>query len=267
MSQQPEDPDPRAHPAVRNYTLVCLAALLGVVVVLVARGAGWLAMLPLLAGSVAVTACWSVGPALVVLCAAGLLLAQIRTRTGTLIAGLPDNLPLDVFLAGALLAYTVAHFRLQSLLRTVFPPDPRRRSIKDRKGTHIQTGQADKPDRPRPPGSVGTDELPRLGTLIVLATGLAAVVWMSLMNAQPPLGLDRREWTAIAIIWAVALVTAIGGAWAAWRRMSGASADEAMLYLQDQFWRQTRREQSRINRWLVWRRLLRQRAEQRKGKP
>ena len=30
------------------------------------------------------------------------------------------------------------------------------------------------------------------------------------------------------------------------------TADEAALYLQDELWRQTRREQSRINRWLAW---------------
>jgi hypothetical protein len=30
------------------------------------------------------------------------------------------------------------------------------------------------------------------------------------------------------------------------------SPEEAALYLQDELWRQTRREQARLNRWLAW---------------
>jgi hypothetical protein len=38
---------------------------------------------------------------------------------------------------------------------------------------------------------------------------------------------------------------------------------EAGLYLQDVLWRETRREQRRLNRWLAWAWLRRRRREER----
>ena len=44
----------------------------------------------------------------------------------------------------------------------------------------------------------------------------------------------------------------------AWIRMSPA---EATLYLQDVAWRETRREQTRINRWIAWAKLKKRRLK------
>src|SRR5215472_12920236 len=68
----------RSHPAVRNYTLFCLAALLLLVVCLVDRGLDWWSLLPALVGGVALLAQWSIGPPLVLLSLTGLILANTR---------------------------------------------------------------------------------------------------------------------------------------------------------------------------------------------
>ena len=46
-----------------------------------------------------------------------------------------------------------------------------------------------------------------------------------------------------------------------YRRLTSATTEECLLYLQDQCWRHTRREQSSLNRWLTSARL---RAERKK---
>jgi len=56
---------------------------------------------------------------------------------------------------------------------------------------------------------------------------------------------------------------AAGSAVLAYARQASATPEEALLYLQDQVWRDTRCEQSRINRWLVWARLRWQRRKER----
>ena len=52
------------------------------------------------------------------------------------------------------------------------------------------------------------------------------------------------------------------------RNQEGRSADpglEAKLFLQDTLWQETRREQRRIQRWLVWSRLRRRRLKKVSG--
>jgi hypothetical protein len=121
-------------------------------------------------------------------------------------------------------------------------------------------------DQARSPELVGTNEIMQLVLTVLGCTGLAAVVWMILGTARPPLDFDRWEWPVVFVGWAGCLIA--GVVWVVtghlrWRR---ASPEESYLYLQDQLWRQTRREQSRLNRWLVWYRLRRQRRLRRQEK-
>jgi hypothetical protein len=266
MSEEPEPLDPRSHPAVRGYTIVCLAALLVVVVVLVQRGLSWMALLPLLAGSIAVAACWSIGPPLVLLCVAGGLLAQVRQRAMGVLGVGQGSLATDLVLAGALLAYAAGQYRLQSLLRHAFPPDPRRRrrlpkgrpSVLPVPPAHV----------PRAPELVGGNELTALVLAVLGTTGLTAAAWVLLATRQPPLDFDPWEYRAVVIVWFGCIVAAAAWVATAYLRWQQASPEEGLLYLQDQLWRQTRREQSRLNRWLVWYRLRRQRRRRRReGKP
>jgi hypothetical protein len=257
MSEQPEPLDPRAHPAARGYSLLCLAALLVVVVVLSQRDLGWKALLPLLTGSVAVAACWSVGPPLVLLCVAGGMVAQLRERSTGIVGGGRGSLATDLVLAGALLAYVAGQYRLQSLLRHAFPPDPRRRRRLPK--SRVPVVPVAPADQPRAPELVGANELTTLVLAVLGITGLTAAAWVLLATRRPPLDFDRWEWSLVVVVWFGCVLG--GAAWVAtaYLRWQQAGPEESLLYLQDQLWRQTRREQSRLNRWLVWYRLRRQR--------
>ena len=62
-----------SHPAVRNYTLFCLAALFLLVVCLADRGLDWWCLVPALIGCLTLLTHWSYGPPLVFVSLAGLL--------------------------------------------------------------------------------------------------------------------------------------------------------------------------------------------------
>jgi len=49
----------------------------------------------------------------------------------------------------------------------------------------------------------------------------------------------------------------------AYTKRALASSPENLLFLLEQLWRETRREQSRANRWLTWARLRAQRRKER----
>jgi hypothetical protein len=257
------DADPQAHPAVRQYVLVCVSALVVVVMVLAVRGSGWTALLPLLAGGAAAVAGWSAGPLLVIACVGVLLRVRAREMHSGLIQGLPDALPLDLALAAAVLVYVVAQYRIQSLLRHVFPPDPRRRPLRRRPTARLLPPVHE----PRSPDLVGPGEAARLVLGLLLVAGLAAMLWAVLSQWPPPWGFGRRAWVLLVLAWSGLAVVGMAFAVAGWQRMDRACPEEALMYLQDQLWRETRREQSRLNRWLVWARLRRQRAARREKTP
>jgi hypothetical protein len=249
---------------VRGYTLLSLVALLAVVVLLAQRGLGWVALLPLLAGSLAVVAYWNSGAVVVVLCTGAALAIHARFRFAGFPRGGPGSDTGDLLLAGALLAYCAGQYRLLSLVRHIFPPDPRRRRRLP-KGRPVVVPLLPA-NQVRSPDLVGASEQVQLLLSVLGCTGLAAVTWMVLGNATPPADFDRPEWHALVLGWigcAIACLTWVVTGYLSWRRIS---PDESYLYLQDQLWRQTRREQSRLNRWLVWYRLRRQRHLRRRVK-
>jgi hypothetical protein len=261
MTDDP-DLDPRAHPAVRHYTLLCLGALLVLTLGLAQLDIGGLALLPLLAGSVAVAACWSVGPPLVLICLAGVLFVQLRTRGRGLLTGLPESFTADLAVSVGTLVYVVAQFRLQALVRYVFPPDYRRkRPRKPTPGLRLPP-----PEQPRSPDLVGQAELLQLVLAALVFTALASAAWGLVVRKEPPLGFDFLEWQLLVVLWAGGTLFAVAGAVAGYLRWRRSTAAEDLVYLQDQLWRQTRREQGRLNRWLAWARLRRQRQLRRKEK-
>jgi hypothetical protein len=261
MTDEP-DLDPRSHPAVRNYTLLCLAALLVLTLGLAQLDVGGLALLPLLAGSVAVAACWSIGPPLVLLCLAGVLFVQLRARGRGLLGGAPDSFAADLAISVATLVYVVGQYRLQSLVRFVFPPDyRRRRPRKPAAGLRLPP-----PEQPRSPDLVGQAELLQLALAGLVFGALASAAWGAVVRQRPALGFDTREWQALVLVWSGGTLLAVAGAVAGYLRLRRSTPEEGLVYLQDQMWRQTRREQSRLNRWLAWARLRRQRKLRRKEK-
>jgi hypothetical protein len=256
------DLDPRSHPAVRGYTLVCLLSLLVLTLALAQLDVGGLALLPLLAGSVAVAACWSIGPPLVLLCLCGVMFVQLRARGRGLFAGLPGSFAADLAVCVSTLAYVMGQYRLQSLVRHVFPPDYRRG--RPRRGAPV--ARIPPPEQPRSPELVGQAELLQMVLTALVVAGLASALWSAVARRRPPLGFDGREWQALLLVWAGGSVVALAGTIAGYLRLRQYTPEEGLVYLQDQLWRETRREQSRLNAWLTWARLRRQRQLRRKEK-
>jgi hypothetical protein len=231
---------------VRHYTLFCLAALFLVVVCLADRGLGWWCLLPALIGGASLLAHWGLGPPLVIVSMTGLMLSGARYRGGSPY-WVRNQVPtlLDLVLGVAVLGYAMGYYRLLSLVRNVFPPDPRR----PEEGTRAD------PARRRSADLVSAREMALLGLTLPLWTGLSVVAWGWLLEDMPPLGVPIEMWRMLWVGWVVLAVLAATAAVATYHRLTTATPEEGLLYLQDQLWRQTRREQASLNRWLAWARL------------
>ena len=253
LPASPEPEDLRAHPAVRNYTLLCLASVFVLVVCLVDHGLGWWSLLPALIGSLGLVARWSMAPPLLLLSLTGLILSSPRYRS-FYSAWERRAVPalMDLILCMAVLAFIIGHYRLLSLLRNVFPTDPRGK----RGGTLAEAA-------PRRAADLVTPwELVRVMLTLPLWTALSVVASRLLSGNSPGLGIDPEVWSALLIVWVVLAVLGVVGIAGGYARQNAATPEESLLYLQDQLWRGTRREQGSLNRWLTWARLRAQRRRE-----
>ncbi len=251
MASEPEV-DLNSHPAVRGYSLACLVALLVLTILVTERGMGWWGMMPVLLGAAALLFRWSVGPPLVLVTLAVLLSAQARFRDPRFWP--QPALAEDLGVCLAVLAYAAGQYRLLALTRHVLPPDARRRALPGR-------GKAADDAPRRSPGSVGPWELPALLLTLPVWALLAALCWARLQLEEPMEGMPRQLWWAMLLTWVFGLGLAVTAAGLSYIGMGQAGRAEARVYLQDQVWRETRRDQALLNRWLVWARLRRQRKE------
>jgi hypothetical protein len=134
----------------------------------------------------------------------------------------------------------MAQYRLLSLAVGAFPGDARNEPTT------------------RDPASVPPRELPGALLIVAAATLGAFFLWEITSLVRPRWGTTAASWRVALLVWIlgvglIGVATAIG--YWGWRRHS---RDEAMLTLRDEFWRQTRGELRRINRWRAW---ARRRAE------
>jgi hypothetical protein len=277
MNADIHDKDLQPSSAARNYTIICLTALLLVLLVLLGEyDAVWLAPVPFLIGCLGLLRRWSSAPVMLVLVVAALYFGPAWTGlfSRSTLPG-PETFRLsDFILCGAVLAYAAAHYRLQGVERSIFPPEPGR-----------PMPQRDKPRSRRVPlmsaasrrsaRSVSADEFTLLLLSLPLWAGVAQVCLYVLPSRPLSVGLPLHWWRATAslplpwwralvLIWLFGLgwlvVASLLGYWGK-RRMG---PEEATLLLQETLWHETRREQRRLNRWLAWARL---RRHQRKEKP
>jgi hypothetical protein len=252
MPSEPEV-DLTSHPAVRGYSLVCLLALLALTVLVTDRGLGWWGLMPVLLGAAALLFRWSVGPPLVLVTLAVLLSAQ--ARFGVPPWALPrPTLAADLGVCLAVLAYAAGQYRLLALTRHALPPDTRRRTLPGQ-------GKAAAEGPRRSPGSVGPWELPALLLTLPVWAVVAAAFWARLELEEPFEDLPAVVWRALLLAWVFGLGLAVTATGLSYVGMAQATRAEARIYLQDRAWRETRKDQARLNRWLVWARLRRQRKE------
>ncbi len=239
----------REAPAVRNYMLICLAALFLLLVCLSDRGLEWWSFAPPAIGCLTLLARWSHGPALVLLSLTGLLgLSGLRSLRGYSY-GLGQRTPtsMDLILCIAVLAYAVGHYRVLSLTRRLLPSElPQRGS-----------SEVDPRAVRRSADLVAPWELVLFGLSLLIWSSLALLLWSWLMEGRPPMDMHDPLWRLLQIVWAALALLATAGVSASYLRLTSATPEESLMYLQDEVWRHTRREQGVLNRWLTWARTRR----------
>jgi hypothetical protein len=318
MSDDLDTPE-QSGPA-RQYQMISLAAVLVLTLGLVARGCAEFSLAPLLLGVVAVFFRWSGGPVLLIMLLIALFALLGPAGLGYFYEGeLGDIHPLlDPLLVIALLAYSVAHFRMLGLTSNLFPvdrrnllaDDPRLDDGKKRKRGPslfvvlalvlllgpvgiiilvILTGLEDRGKKTarakphvRPPETATPNELLVALLTVPLWTAIGFLAWLLLTIQESPFVAEERDeywprvrrmarwreamhnslWQTVILIWVAVVLLLLATAVLGYLRRLWAPPADNLLYLQDQLWRETRREQSLVNRWLTWARLRRQRRQE-----
>jgi hypothetical protein len=260
--------DARAGRDVRNYMLFSFAALLVMVPLLLLKGLDLWCVFPLLIGALSLMAHWRAGPVFLLL-SLGVLVSLralgydpvtcvqvgvIDRLLGqgpglTSVTTLPATPFLDFVLSVCVLAFVAGHYRLQALVYSVAQPERRGAAATDR------TPASPPPPRVNPrraDGQVTAWEMPLLAAAAVVSGVAAEHVWNYFRGQRPKLGLSAHGSAALTFIWASAAALVLAWAFFGYVRRCRMSRDEALLYLQDQCWRQGRREQGRVSRWLAW---------------
>lgn len=246
-------------PVVRNYVFVGLAAVVVMLVVLLYQGLGTGSLMPVLVGIMGVVTRWRAAPLLVVIALAGLYYVEMIRYYG--IARQPEfELPelADVVLAGAVVLYAAAHYRLQGLVQEIVPREPGRR-----RAAHLAT-------QPEPAARRSTRAVPEseLAWLVFVPAWAAAALALWLALPGPVFYLANhvemrpQDWQAGLLVWSLGIGLLVLNSLVSYAGHRRLGAAEAQLFLQDVAWRETRREQGRINRWLAWARVRRQRREE-----
>jgi hypothetical protein len=260
-------PSPSAREAgsVRAYTVLCLTALMGMVLALEVNDRELLWILLLAAvGAVGVVARWRIGPPLLLL---GLAVLEVYHHA--IVPWYLRNVAwhesplMNAVLCASVLAYAAGHYRLLSLVRTVFPIDYRRppalvRARGERRPPPALDGRL-----PRSANLPGPWEMPMLAITAAVWAVAVSLFWFAISGRRAPLDMPSDLWRGLLLIFLVGATMAVLAGATAYLHWSMATPAEHLLYLQDQLWRETRREQNRINRWLQWARLRGQRRKER----
>jgi hypothetical protein len=160
--------------------------------------------------------------------------------------------------------YLLGFYRLQGLVHNVFPVDPRRkRWLRAAQARGVPEADQASPGEKRPLACVRPAEVPWLVGLGLFWTLVACLFWFVVARVPVLEGFSAPTWRALVVFWLAALGLMLSSAVLAYLRLAKADPEAAQIYLQDQLWLQSRHEQSRLNRWLVWARL---RAQRRKEK-
>lgn len=188
---------------------------------------------------------------------------------------------LDILLCVAVVAFAAAYLRLLALTRNVFPVDRRRQRIRTDVTQPVRFMRMPQAEEKRSPGLVERIEMAPLLLAVAGVAMLAEVFWVWLSERDSlsdlsftiqvaddagrtgtqfvPIRIPRGIWQMLLVLWVFFLTIVPISAVLSWLGMRRATVAEAMLFLQDCVWRETRREQARSARWLAW-------AEQKYGR-
>jgi hypothetical protein len=241
-------------PPARSYLFIALAALAIYCILMSGRssavGDDLGTLLTVVVAVPGLIGLWAASPMLFMLSTTYQLIDPNFTRLLTGLQGRQRDTghAEDLLLAGTILVYLMAQFRLLSLLHKSMPDDPPPRRI----------GQREPAAQRRPPNTFAEGEII---VMFVLALGgvLAGYLgWLTIAELErgrrvgAAWGVQRPFAQLAMFFWAFmsawALAAVVFG-YRAWRRMSWA---QARMMLHDIGWAETRREQERIRRWQRW---------------
>jgi hypothetical protein len=162
----------------------------------------------------------------------------------------------DVVLAIGLVAYIAANCRLQSLWSQIVPADPRQR-VRKRRRAGGRVGYAETPaPQPRASRLLTPQEIAAFVLMLPFWALLGQALWVFVAQPWPSefsVFESPRAFRLLSFAWLLIMGLLIAGTVLGhWRRRQMDRA-AAQMYLQDTLWRETRREQRRIFRWLAWR--------------
>ena len=145
----------------------------------------------------------------------------------------------DVLLCIAMLTYMIGHYRLHGLRFGVLPADARQPAA----------------DQVRSTASMNAAELTALIFPIPAFALLAQLAALALKQQWTLIELPPRWKQFLALAWSLLLILFLAAhAFRYWRRLQ-MDRFTAQLLLQDILWNQTRGEQRRVQRWIVWKKL------------
>jgi hypothetical protein len=233
---------------VKYYLAVGGAGLLLVFLVLNQRGVSYLScLLPLLVGAGGATIGWARTPIVYLVVLATVLSIEPNRYFMSSHGG--SVWLTDMLLCAGVLAFVAAQYRLQSLLKSAFPP------------ALLPADAETRPPGPAPasPRRASRSVSPReIGMLLLVlpawaigAQLVAALLPASLGNP----GLRPAVWRGMTLLWLLCIAALVIASIFDFYHRRHMSPAEATLFLQDELWRETRREQRRHDRWRAWARL------------
>jgi hypothetical protein len=226
------------------YFGLCIAGLALIVLTRPARGFGVLDLLLAAVGLLGVLVPLRLAPALILL-----LLAIDELGPRLLWGGVSwDGVgrdralrPEDLGLCCGVLAYVGGHFRLLGLISHLLPAD-RRQGPKSARAAWQR----------RSPRLVTPAEVVTFVLALPVWCLLAQLCLGWLQRPREVLGFPPSAVRFLLLAWTLGIggliVAALFGQW----RLRTMTPTEAELLLQDTLWRETRREQRRLQRWLAW---------------
>lgn len=252
------------HPVPRFYVASVAGSLLVVALVFVERGLGGAAFLLLALGGIGLYTRYRTVPPVVLLFVAVVLVA--RTQGHDLVSGFyklvfpwtrvrtffddyrPDPL-LDAFVALLLLVYLQGQYRLVGLLTQALPAEG------------YGGGERRKPvPRELPEGDTG-EGLGGVAQLVVVLV-VAIFSWVAVSVSRPPVDLAIELWRGLVLAWALGAALLLATTAVRMAFWYAAPKDVHEVFLQDVLWRETRKEQARIDRWVMHARLKAQRKKE-----
>jgi hypothetical protein len=277
MSKIDEQAVAMSDDGVRHYMYLCFGSLLVMALCMSLRGLEMWSLLPALVGAMVLVFRWRTGPLLVLVLVAWLLGAQrwsllhplvmiqeIVVQIDKAIALLSGESPMrslgsrpttlsvprsflisDLALCASILVYVAANFRLQGLVRQIYPGDPRLRQARVRPRIRA-IGQR------RSTAAVTPREIVTLVAGLPIWIGLAWLCIRWLVAKESPFDLDDGVWRSMLLAWLLGLVSIVAFALLSYLAKLRMPAEEAAMFLQDTLWRETAREQRRDDRWWVW---------------